>query len=399
MHRWEPHSVGEWAMQADVAVIGVGAMGGMALWRLAARGARVIAFERFEPGHDRGSSHGESRIIRTAYYEGPQYVPLVQDAFTLWGQLERESGTSLLTMTGALMIGRPDGGLVAGTLASVRTHGLPHELLDADRMRARYPQHRLVSGEVAVYEAAAGLLRPEDAIRAAVQRAESLGATVLRRTPVEKVETGTQGVRVTAGGRTYQAGHAVVSVGAWLGGFLPALQVPLTVERQVVAWFPLRTPELYSPQRCPVFMHETETGRYRYGFPSLDATTVKMAVHHEGTTTSPDAVDRTAHPQDLAPIQSFVREWLVGVEPVAVRSQVCMYTNTADAHFVVGPLPGLSTVTVLGGFSGHGFKFAPVMGDVAADLALQGRTDYPIDLFEPGRFAAGPPLHCDQARQ
>jgi sarcosine oxidase len=386
-------------MQADVAVIGVGAMGSMALWRLASRGARVVGFERFEPGHERGSSHGESRIIRTAYYEGPQYVPLVQDAFTLWGQLERESGTTLLTMTGALMIGRPDDGLVAGTLTSVRTHGLAHELLDADRMRERYPQHRLASGEVAVYEEAAGFLRPEEAIRAAMRRAESLGATVLRRTPVEKVETGTQGVRVMAGGGTYQARHAVVSMGAWLGGFLPGQQVPLTVERQVVGWFPLRAPELFSPQRCPVFMHETETGRYRYGFPSLDGTTVKMAVHHEGTTTRADEVDRTAHPEDLAPIQSFVRDQLIGVEPVAVRSQVCMYTNTPDAHFVVGPLPGLSTVTVLGGFSGHGFKFAPVMGDVAADLALQGRTDYPIDLFSPNRFAFGPPLHRDQARQ
>jgi sarcosine oxidase len=389
----------EWAMQADVAVIGVGAMGSMALWRLASRGARVVSFERFEPGHERGSSHGESRIIRTAYYEGPQYVPLVQDAVTLWRQLERESGTSLLTMTGALMIGRPNGGLVAGTLASVREHGLAHQVLDADRMCERYPQHRLVSGEVAVYEEAAGFLRPEDAIRAAVRRAESLGATVLRRTPVEKVETGTQGVRITAGGRTYQAGHAVVSVGAWLGGFLPGLQVPLTVERQVAGWFPLRAPELYSPQLCPVFMHETATGRYRYGFPTLDGTSVKMAVHHEGTTTSADEVDRTTHLEDLVSIQSFVREWLVGVEPVVVRSQVCMYTNTPDAHFVVGPLPGLSAVTVLGGFSGHGFKFAPVMGDVAADLALQGRTEYPIDLFEPRRFAAGPPLHRDRARQ
>jgi sarcosine oxidase len=399
MHRLKPRAVEEWAMQADVAVIGIGAMGSMALWRLAARGARVVGFERFEPGHERGSSHGESRIIRTAYYEGPQYVPLVQDAFTLWRRLERESGTSLLTMTGALMIGRPDDGLVAGTLASVREHGLAHEVLDVAQMRARYPQHRLVSGEVVVYEEAAGFLRPEEAIRAAVRRAESLGATVLRRMRVEKVETGTQGVRVMAGGRTYRVRHAVVSVGAWLGGFLPALQVPLTVTRQVLAWFPTRAPELFSPQRCAVFMHETETGRYRYGFPSLDGTTVKLAVHHEGTTTSADEVDRTIHPEDLAPIQSFVREWLVGVEPVAVRSQVCMYTNTPDAHFVVGPLPGVPVVTVLGGFSGHGFKFAPVMGDVAADLALQGRTDYPIDLFEPRRFAAGPPLHHGQARQ
>jgi sarcosine oxidase len=389
MQRLTPRSVEEWAMQVDVAVVGVGAMGSMALWLLAARGASVVGFDRFEPGHDRGSSHGESRIIRTAYYEGPQYVPLVRDAFTLWRRLERESGTSLLTMTGALMIGRPDGGLVSGTLASVRRHGLAYELLDADQMHARYPQHRLAPGELAVYEEAAGFLRPEEAIRAAVRRAESLGATVLRRMPVERVEAGAEGVRVRAGGRTYQAQHAVVSVGAWLGGFLPELQVPLTVERQVIAWFPLHSPELFSPQRFPVFMHETETGRYRYGVPTLDGTTVKVAVHHEGASTNPDVIDRTVHPEDVAPIKSFVRDWLCGVEPVAVRSQVCMYTNTPDAHFVVGPLPGMPAVTVLGGFSGHGFKFAPVLGDAAADLALQGRTDYPIDLFAPTRFAAG----------
>jgi sarcosine oxidase len=160
-----------------------------------------------------------------------------------------------------------------------------------------------------------------------------------------------------------------------------------------------------SPWCCPCIAlvadrsAQTETGRYRYGFPTLDGTTVKVAVHHEDTTTSPDTVDRTVYPEDLAPIQSFVREWLVGVEPVAVWSQVCLYTNTPDAHFVVGSLPGVPAVTVLGGFSGHGFKFAPVMGDVAADLALQGHTDYPIDLFEPGRFATGSPLHRDQARQ
>jgi sarcosine oxidase len=188
-------------------------------------------------------------------------------------------------------------------------------------------------------------------------------------------------------------------VGAWLGGFLPEMQVPLTVTRQVLAWFPTRAPEIFSPQRFPVFMHQLDAERYRYGFPTLDGMTVKMAVHHGGTTTRADEVDRTIHPEDLAPIQSFVREWLVGVEPVAVRSHVCMYTNTPDAHFVVGPLPGMPALTVLGGFSGHGFKFAPVMGDVAADLALQGRTDYPIDLFEPRRFAAGPPLHHGQARQ
>jgi sarcosine oxidase len=373
-------------MRVDVAVIGLGAMGSAALWRVAARGASVVGFERFEPGHDKGSSHGDSRIIRTAYYEGPHYVPLVQCAFPLWRRLEHESGTALLTMTGALMIGPPDCDLVAGALSSARDHGLAHELLDGDQMRRRYPQVHLQPGEVALVEQQAGILRPEAAIGAMVRRAEALGATVLRHSIVEAVEADAGAVRISAGGRTYRARHAIVAVGSWLPDLLPVLRAPLQVERQVILWWPVRDPDLFSPRRFPVFMHEIAPGRIRYGIPSLDAATVKIGVHHEGEVTTADTIDREVHPRDLAPVQRYLRAYLPDVEPVVVRARVCMYTNTPDHHFLIGTPSGLAGVTVISVCSGHGFKYAPVVGDAAADLALEDRTSYPIDLFTPARF-------------
>jgi sarcosine oxidase len=375
-------------MHVDVAVIGLGAMGSAALWRVAARGAGVVGIERFEPGHDKGSSHGDSRIIRSAYYEGPHYVPLVQSAFPLWRRLEQESSTALLTMTGALMIGPPDCDLVAGALSSARGHDLAHELLDGDQMRRRYPQFHLPPGEVALFEQQAGILRPEAAIGAMVRRAEALGATVLRQTIVEAVEADAGAVRISAGGRTFRARHAIVSVGSWLPDLLPVWRALLQVERQVMLWWPVRDPDLFSPQRFPVFMHEITPGRLRYGIPSLDAATVKIGVHHEGEVTTTDTIDRAVHPRDLAPVQRYLRAYCPDAEPVVARAKVCMYTNTPDHHFLIGTPPGLAGVTVLSVCSGHGFKYAPVVGDAAADLALEGRTSYPIDLFTPARFTA-----------
>jgi len=377
--------------RVDVAVVGVGAMGSATLWRLASRGATVAGFDQFAPPHDLGSSHGESRIIRTAYFEGSDYVPLVRRAFDLWRELEHESDASILTMTGALMIGRPEGALIVGTLDSVRTHDLAHEVHDRDAMAARYPQHRLDPDEIGIYEADAGLLRPEAGIAAAIARAEALGATVRRNTPVTAIKVvGPAEAWVTAGDEVYIARHVVVSTGSWLGRLLYQLRLPLRVERQVPVWFPLREPALYSPERFPVFLRalpNTGGDRYRYGFPTLDGVTAKVAIHHEGATTSADRLDRTVRAEDLAPVESFVRDYMRGLAPEAARAGVCMYTNTPDEHFIIGPTPGLPALTLLGGFSGHGYKFMPVVGDIAADLALNGRTDYPIGLFAPARFA------------
>ncbi len=370
-----------------VAVVGLGAMGSATLWQLAARGVPAIGFEQFEPGHDRGSSHGESRIIRTAYFEGEQYVPLARRAFELWERLQRESGAGVLIRTGGLMIGAPGSEVVTGTRHSVETHGLAHEMLDAEEMVRRYPAHRLDGDEVAILEEPAGVLRPERAIRAMAARAAELGALVRTGVTVEQVEETDAGVSVVAGGERYQVDQAVISVGPWLPAFLPGLGRNLTVTRQVMAWLPIADPAAFAPDRFPIFIHEADSHQ-AYGFPTLDGETIKIAIHREGEATDVRTVDRSVHPADLAPIREFVERYLDGVIPTVVRSQVCLYTNTPDGHFMIGPVSDRGRMMVLGGFSGHGFKFAPVIGEIAADLATVGRTLRLVAQFDPQRFAA-----------
>ena len=374
----------------DVAVVGLGAMGGAALWRLALRGAgRVAGFDRFAPPHDRGSSHGESRIIRSAYFEDPAYLPLVREAFGLWRELERESGESLLLMTGAAMIGGAAAEVVAGALETARVHGLAYELLAARAAAARFPQHALDDDDVVVCEADAGVLHPERCVAAMLARAQAMGATAhtdVRVSAVQPTADGAVVVHTPSG--DVRAAHAVVCAGPWMAKLLPSLPVPLWVERQVMAWLPVRTPELFAPSRFPVFIRQQRDGPAVYGLPSLDGATVKLAVHHDGDAVDPDDVPRVSD-DDVAPLLRFARERMHGVEPHVVRAAVCLYTNTPDEHFVVGALPDCERITVVSACSGHGFKFAPVIGDVVADLVLDGATRRPVERFAPGRFAGG----------
>lgn len=362
-------------------------MGSASLWQLASRGVPAVGFEQFEPGHDRGSSHGETRIIRTAYFEGAHYVGMAQRAFELWESLQRETGEDLLVRTGGLMIGPPGGEVVSGTLHSVEAHGLPHEVLDATALRRRYPQHRVDADEVAVKEEQAGFLRPERAVQAAASRARRLGADLRTGVRVDGVEEHKNGVRITAAGEVFDASHAIISVGSWLPAFLPELGERLTVTRQVVAWFPVADPAQFRPDRFPIYLHEAG-GHQAYGFPTLDGETVKVAIHHEGTPASPDSVDREVHPDDLEPLQEFVASRLVGVNPEPASSQVCLYTNTPDGDFLVGQVGHHGRLILLGGFSGHGFKFSPVIGEIAADLVTSSSTKHDITPFAPQRLSS-----------
>lgn len=371
-------------------------MGSASLWQLAERGVSAIGFERFEPGHDQGSSHGESRIFRTAYLEGPGYVPLAQRAVTLWRQLQQVSGVQLMTENGALMLGQRDSSVIVATMRSIRAYNLAHELLEEDELRARYPGHRVDPGEVAIHENDAGFVRPERAIRAAVSRAEDLGAQVVRNTVVDHIELGPDRVRVIAGDIVCEARHAIVSVGSWLGKLLPELGLPLRVTRQLPGWYPIEHPEYFTVDRFPVFLRDlgdhsrsgdvVATDSTFYGFPTLDGKTIKVAVHREGTLADPDELDRVVTHSDLAEVRSYIEAFLRGVGTKPIRTEVCMYTNTPDHDFLVGSPPGMHQLTILGGFSGHGFKFSSVMGEVAADLALNGGTEHPIDFLSLDRF-------------
>lgn len=383
-------------LQTDVAVVGVGAMGSATLWRLAERGVPAIGFERFEPGHDRGSSHGESRIFRTAYLEGPGYVPLAQRAVQLWRELERVSGADVMIQSGALTLGARDSSVISATMRSIQAYNLEHELLDEDDLRARYPAHRIAAGEVGIREAQGGLVRPERGILAAVARADDLGARVYRGVKIDRIEVEPDGVRLIATDLVCKAHHAVISVGSWLSTLLPELQVPLRVTRQVPGWYPIEHPELFAPERFPVFIRDlggldglggsiAEDSSF-YGFPTLDGKTIKASIHREGPLTDPDRLDHTVTPDDIVQVEECIKLFLRGVATEPVQTQVCMYTNTPDHDFLIGSPAGMPQLTVLGGFSGHGFKFAPVIGEVGADLATRGQTDQPVGFLSPNRF-------------
>jgi sarcosine oxidase len=369
----------------DVAVIGLGAMGSATLWRLAARGARAIGIDRFVPPHNRGSSHGESRIIRSAYFEDPAYLPLLREAFPLWQALEEESDRHLLTMTGAAMIGRPTSEVIRGAQRTATAYALPHRLLSgADAARA-FPQHRLRRDDVVFHEDMGGVLHPERAVAAALHTARGRGAHVLTDTTVQAVEAHNGGVRITTDGAVIEARSAVVCAGAWTARLLPELAPHLWVERQVNAWFPMHDAGEFAAEGFPVFIREMDDDHYLYGIPSPDGT-VKLAVHHEGVQVDPDTMSRDVTDDDLAPLRDHAQHWMLAMDANPVRSIVCMYTNTPDEHFVVDTLPHAQPITVVSACSGHGFKFAPIIGDIAADLALHGKTARDISRFSSSRF-------------
>jgi sarcosine oxidase len=371
----------------DAIVVGLGGMGSAAAAHLAARGLRVLGLERFGPAHALGSSHGGSRIIRQSYFEDPAYVPLLQRAYELWEQVERDTGADLLTVTGGLYLGRPHSRTVAGALESARQHDLPHELLDAAEVRRRFPTLQPVDGEVALYEAIAGYVRPEASVSAHLELAARAGAELRFEEPVTSWEAN-DGVRVTTATGSYEAERLVICPGAWAPRLLDDLGVPFTVERQVMYWFqPAGGAARY--ERHPIWIHHADDDLQLYGFPALDGPDggVKTAFFRRGSVTTPEAIDRVVHPDEIAFMAERLDAFAPGMPGTFLRGAACMYTTTPDEHFVVAVHPAHENVTVACGFSGHGFKFVPVIGEILADLATTGSTAHAIDLFDPRRRA------------
>ncbi|MEV6527049.1 N-methyl-L-tryptophan oxidase [Longispora sp. NPDC051575] len=367
-------------INADVVVVGLGAMGSQTLWRLAHRGVDVVGVEQFDIGHSRGASHGGSRIIRTAYAEGAAYVPLLLDSWRLWAELEKESGTTLLDRTGGLMLGREDSPAITGSIASAEEHGLKYNVLNARELHRLYPQHRVAEDMMAVFEYDAGVVYPEKAVHAAVDAAVALGAQVVRGEAVE-VEPGRVGL---ADGTTLTARHVVVAGGGWTPRLVPGLAPHVRVVRRVVGWFAATA--AYAADRFPVFIRMDESWEHNwYGFPAIDGA-VKLGLHAWpgiDEPVDPRAGVRPADALDAARLGDIVAGTLPGVDPRPLRMATCMYSLTPDRHFLVGARDGL---TVLGGFSGHGFKLAPAIGEAAAGLAVDGGSALAIDLFDPRRF-------------
>jgi sarcosine oxidase len=372
----------------DVIVVGLGAMGSAAACHLARRGQRVLGLEAFSRGHSLGSSHGESRVIRLAYWEHPDYVPLLRRAYALWRELEEASGEQLLIQTGGLFIGARDSALVQGTLQSVTTHALSHTLLDADAIRREYPLLRPHESDVAIYEAPAGLLLPEKCVEAHASQATLNGADLHYGEAVTDWSADGSGVVVKTDAGTYTAERLLLTAGAWLKP-LVKFDLPLQPERVPMFWLrPTEPIDLFTPERFPIWLWDTGTAGMFYGFPHLSWDGVKLGRHHSGVACNPDSVEREIQPSDEVPVRRFVSRYIPGLDGPVALARVCMYTNTPDDHFVVDRHPEFSRVTYAGGFSGHGFKFASVMGEILADLCLEGRAMPQADFLRAHRFAS-----------
>lgn len=369
----------------DVAVVGLGGFGSAAAAALARRGLRVVGFDRHPPGHDRGASHGGTRIIRSAYFEGATYVPLVRAAETLWRSLEAETGAPLLRTAGGVWIGPPDSDLVAGACRSAQAHGIAHEVIDATKLHRRWPVFEPPPGDLAVVEPGAGVLEPEAGVRAHLAVARRHGADLRHDEPVTEW-TATQ-VRSARG--TYAVAGIVLAAGAWAPQLLSGLGLPLRVERRVQHWFaPATSAREWSA--APVWIWERADGCSLYGFPAIDGL-CKVGIHDAvgpAPAVDPDTLDRTVAPSEVDAVRDLVRPLLPSLASGRhVRSAACTYTLTPDEHFVVGLHPAYDAVAVACGFSGHGYKFTPVIGEVLADLVLHGRTDHDIEAFDPRRTA------------
>lgn len=372
----------------DAIVVGVGGMGSAAAYHLARRGVNVLGLERFDIPNRMGSSHGLTRIIRLAYFEHVTYVPLLRRAYVLWRELQREVGEELLCITGSVDVGQAGSRTFEGSLASCRQHGLSHEVLSRAEFTLRFPAFRVPSGFQAVLQPEGGFLLSERCIATYAARALALGAELHGRERVLAWEpVGGDGVRVRTDRATYEAGRLVVCSGAWASGMVDGLATLAVPERQVVGWFHPPHPELFQPGSFPVFNLTVEEGHF-YGFPIHGVPGFKVGrYHHLGEKVSADGMDRECHPRDEAVLREFVQRYLPEGAGPTMALQACMFTNTPDEHFIIDRLADHPQVIVAAGFSGHGFKFASVVGEILADLATGGETPHDISLFSLSRFA------------
>ncbi|HEY7980912.1 MAG TPA: N-methyl-L-tryptophan oxidase [Candidatus Eremiobacteraceae bacterium] len=372
----------------DVVVVGLGVMGSSIAASCARRGRTVLGIERFWPVHDRGASHGKTRLIRQAYFEHVAYVPLVLRSYALWRELEARSGEHLMTITGLLLAGKESTKVIAGSRRSAEQHGLPVEYLTASDIARRFPMTRPHADEVGVFEREGGVIFPELAVHALLRVAADAGAQMrfgVRVTDWHR--TGTGGLRVAIDdGTAVEAKQVVLSVGPWLESMTAQTGIPLKVQRNVQAWFAPRTPE-FTADRFPAFLLDREGfPNIIYGFPDL-GDGVKAAFHSRGSFTKPDQLERGISEDDIVPIQTALAGWLPDAGQTFLNAKACMYTLTPDEHFAIGRHPADADVIVAGGFSGHGFKFAPVVGEIVSELLFDGSSRFDIAFLSPDRFS------------
>jgi sarcosine oxidase len=373
-------------MRYDAIVVGVGGMGSATVFELARRGLRVLGLEQYDIPHDRGSSHGVNRIIRLAYWEHPAYVPLLRRAYELWRALETDRGEPLLYITGSIDAGRPQSRTVAGSLRSCEVHGLPHERLSAAELHRRYPGYRLTPDMEAVYQADGGFVLCERAIVGYVDAAHELGAEIHARERVLGWDASESGVAVRTSDGTYQADRLLITAGPWAAMLVPAFQTLARPERQVLLWTQPLQPKLFRLGAFPVFNLDAPEGHF-YGFPIFGVPGFKVGrYHHLHEQVTADGTDRECHAADEASIREGIRQYFPDADGPTMAMKTCLFTNSPDEHFIIDRHPQLPNVTLAAGFSGHGFKFCSVVGEIMAELSINGSTRWDISLFRLSRF-------------
>jgi sarcosine oxidase len=372
----------------DAVVVGLGAMGCATLFHLARRGLRVLGLEQYEEGHELGSSHGDSRIIRETYFEHPLYVPLVQRAHELWRQLEASSGKSLMRISRGLMIGPPDGMVVTGTLRSAREHNLPHEVLTPEQVHERFPAFEPAAHLVAVLDPRAGYLDPEACDAAHLLAARAAGGEARFNEPVVEWMADGEAVTVRTRAGTYAASRLVIAAGGWTRGLARDLRLPLEIERQSVFWFePEGSTVSYESELFPIYAYEYKPGHICYGFPRLPRG-VKASIMHSGKIEQAvESIERALKADEVNPLRDALRPVLPHLAEAPVReSGVCLFTNTPDHDFIIDFHPRYPRVLISSPCSGHGFKFASAIGELQADLLTTGKSRFDLSPFRLDRW-------------
>jgi sarcosine oxidase len=371
----------------DVIVVGVGSMGVSACFQLACRGARVLGLDRFDIPNAMGAAAGFSRMIRLAYFEHPDYVPLLRRSYALWEDLAAELGRPVILITGGLMLGPPGAAVLEGSLRSVRQHNLPHELLDSTEAMKRFPQFELPGDYRVLHDHKAGLVLPERAVAGYAELAMRRGAELHGHEPVVSWESSPRGVVVKTTKATYSADSVIFCGGAWTDKLVRDLGVPLTITRQPLVWVWPKSPNLFALGKFPVWILEHRDGSNHYGFPMLpDNPGLKLASHKRTSPTDPETLDRSVHDSDEQAVRGVLRDFLPAANGPLLSVRVCMYTNSPDLQFIIDRHPTHKNVLLACGFSGHGFKCASAIGQVLAELALDGRSSLPIEFLGLHRF-------------
>lgn len=372
----------------DVIIAGLGVMGSSVALHAARRGLRVLGVDRLEPPHRHGSSHGNTRLIREAYYEHPLYVPLVRRSYELWRELEADRGEVLLTRTGSVMVGSPDSELVRGTIRSGVEHAVPHEVLSAEELHRNFPGFEPPAEFVGVHEPGSSLLNPEKVVTAQLDAARGAGADIRLSEPVLSWSQADGVVKVLLRSEEMEVANLVLAAGAWNPSLAGGALGGVTVERQLQQWWtPARSPEFFVAANMPVSMWQLGDGRIFYTMPDTGRG-LKLGWHHNGPTVDPDRVDREPGLAENAELADLLRRFLPAAKGARAASEVCLYTNTPDGHFLLDRCPDAPGVWLMSPCSGHGFKFASVLGELMADRLTGREPAFDLTPFRYDRFAA-----------